>query len=105
MPRTINARSHRDDGAALTDRLRQRHCDQNVTYSSHNLSIPVTISHIRHYSAEDKLRIVLEGLRGEDSIAELCRQEGINANVDSLKPQNLQILEDGRRVWKEKFVT
>ena len=35
----------------------------------------------RHYSAEDKIRIVLEGLRGEDSIAELCRKEGINPNV------------------------
>ena len=29
----------------------------------------------------DKIRIVLEGLRGEDSIAELCRREGINSNV------------------------
>ena len=28
----------------------------------------------RHFSAEDKIRIVLEGLRGEDSIAELCRR-------------------------------
>jgi len=35
----------------------------------------------RHYSAEEKIRIVLEGLRGEDSIAELCRREGINSNV------------------------
>lgn len=35
----------------------------------------------RHYSAEEKVRIVLEGLRGEDSIAELCRREGINSNV------------------------
>lgn len=31
----------------------------------------------KHYSAEDKIRIVLEGLRGEYSIAELCRREGI----------------------------
>jgi transposase len=31
----------------------------------------------RHFSAEDKIRIVLEGLRGEDSISELCRREGI----------------------------
>ena len=31
----------------------------------------------QHYSAEDKIRIVLDGLRGEDSIAELCRREGI----------------------------
>lgn len=31
----------------------------------------------RDFSAEDKIRIVLEGLRGENSIAELCRKEGI----------------------------
>jgi transposase-like protein len=34
----------------------------------------------RHRSAEDKIRIVLEGLRGEDSISELCRREGIAAS-------------------------
>ena len=31
----------------------------------------------KRYSAEEKIRIVLDGLRGEDSIAELCRREGI----------------------------
>jgi transposase len=31
----------------------------------------------RQYSAEEKIRIVLDGLRGEHSIAELCRREGI----------------------------
>jgi|SRR5690606_35015284 len=31
----------------------------------------------RHFSAEDKIRIVIDGLRGDDSIAELCRREGI----------------------------
>jgi transposase len=35
----------------------------------------------RKYSAEEKIRIVLEGLRGEDSVAELCRREGLNQNV------------------------
>ena len=35
----------------------------------------------RHHSAEEKIRVVLEGLRGEDSIAELCRKEGINQNL------------------------
>jgi transposase len=35
----------------------------------------------KHYSAEEKIRIVLEGLRGEDSIAEFCRREGIPPNV------------------------
>ena len=31
----------------------------------------------KQYSAQEKIRIVLYGLRGEDSIAELCRREGI----------------------------
>ncbi len=31
----------------------------------------------KRYSSEEKMRTVLAGLRGEDSIAELCRQEGI----------------------------
>ncbi len=35
----------------------------------------------RRFSAEEKIRIVLEGLRGEESIAELCRRERINQNL------------------------
>ena len=35
----------------------------------------------RQFSAEEKIRIVLQGLRGEDSIAELCRREGISQNL------------------------
>ena len=35
----------------------------------------------RKYSSEEKIRIVLEGLRGEESISEICRREGINPNV------------------------
>ena len=35
----------------------------------------------RPFLAEEKIRIVLQGLRGEDSIAELCRREGINQNL------------------------
>jgi transposase len=31
----------------------------------------------KQYGAEEKIRIVLEGLRGEESIASLCRREGI----------------------------
>ena len=49
-------------------------------------SIESTVREIRRktrkkYSAEEKLRIVLEGLRGEDSISELCRREGIHQNM------------------------
>ena len=35
----------------------------------------------RKFNAEEKIRIVLAGLRGEDSIAELCRHEGIHQNL------------------------
>jgi transposase len=35
----------------------------------------------RQFSSEEKIRIVLEGLRGEDSIAELCRREGIASSM------------------------
>ncbi len=35
----------------------------------------------RRFSAEETIRIVLEGLRGEESIAALCRREGLNPNL------------------------
>jgi len=35
----------------------------------------------RKFNAEEKIRIVLAGLRGEDSLAELCRREGIHQNL------------------------
>lgn len=35
----------------------------------------------KKYSSEEKIRIVIEGLRGEISIAELCRKEGIHPNL------------------------
>src|SRR5258706_7014330 len=35
----------------------------------------------RKYNTEEKIRIVVEGLRGEASVAELCRREGINPNL------------------------
>jgi transposase len=35
----------------------------------------------RQFSAEEKIRIVLEGVRGEESIAELCRREGIASSM------------------------
>ena len=35
----------------------------------------------RRYSSEEKIRIVLEGLKGEESISELCRREGISPNL------------------------
>ncbi len=51
-----------------------------------NQSVESTVCEIRRktrkkYSAEEKVRIVLEGLRGEEKIAELCRREGIHQNM------------------------
>lgn len=49
-------------------------------------TVEATVREIRRrtrkkYSAEEKVRIVLEGLRGEHKIAELCRREGIHQNM------------------------
>ena len=49
----------------------------------------------RHFSAEDKIRIELEGLRGEDSIAELCRREGIAESL--YYSWSKEFLEAGKR--------
>ncbi len=35
----------------------------------------------KHYSSEEKIRIVLDGLRGEDRIADLRRREGISQGI------------------------
>src|ERR1700724_3226163 len=45
----------------------------------------------KQYSAEEKIRIVLDGLRGEHSIAELCRREGIAES-----PRLLHLVRSGR---------
>ena len=49
----------------------------------------------KHHSAEDKIRIVLEGLRGEDSIATLCRREGIAESL--YYAWSKEFLEAGKR--------
>ena len=48
-----------------------------------------------HYSGEVKIRILLDGLRGEDSIAKLCRREGIAQSLYYVWSN--EFLEAGRR--------
>ena len=48
-----------------------------------------------HFSAEDKIGIVLEGLRGDDSIAELCRKEGMAQSL--YYTWSKEFMEAGRR--------
>ena len=49
----------------------------------------------KHYSVEEKIRIVLDGLRGEYSIAELCRREGIAESL--YYTWSKEFLEAGKR--------
>jgi transposase len=49
----------------------------------------------KQYSAEEKIRIVLDGLRGEHSIAELCRREGIAESL--YYTWSKEFLEAGKR--------
>ena len=52
----------------------------------------------RRFSSEEKIRIVLEGLKGEESIAELCRREGISPNL--YYNWSKEFLEAGKRRLK-----
>jgi transposase len=65
----------------------------------------------KKYSAEDKVRIVLEGLRGETSIAGLCRREGIPTNLyyrwskDFLEAGKQRLVGDSERQADTRQVT
>ena len=64
----------------------------------------------RKYSAEEKIRIVLEGLRGDLAIAELCRREGISENLyyrwskDFLEAGKSRLVGDTKRGANSKQV-
>jgi len=62
------------------DTLRQR--DKQTPQSAEETIRDVRRATRRHISAEETVRIVLDGLRGEDSIAEICRKEGIADGED-----------------------
>lgn len=65
----------------------------------------------RRFSSEEKIRIVLEGLKGEESIAELCRREGISPNLyynwskDFLEAGKRRLLGDTKREATSTEVT
>jgi transposase len=59
---------------------------RSKTMAEQKKSVEATVRNIRRatrkkYTAEEKVRIVLEGLRGESPIAELCRKDGIHPNL------------------------
>jgi transposase len=58
----------------------------------------------RHISAEDQIRIVLVGLRGEDSIAELCRKEGIVERIFAWISRNRRLTREFERYASTAFV-
>jgi transposase len=59
---------------------------KGVEMAEQNNSVEATVRSIRRatrkkYTAEEKIWIVLDGLRGESTIAELCRKEGIQPSL------------------------
>jgi transposase len=62
---------------------------------SENLVRDIRRATRKHHSAEEKIRIVLDGLRGETSIAELCRREGIAESM--YYSWSKEFLEAGKR--------
>ena len=67
----------------------------NQKSSSERLVKDIRRATRRHHSAEEKIRIVLDGLRGEHSIAELCRREGIAESL--YYTWSKEFLEAGKR--------
>jgi transposase len=63
--------------------------------SSENLVRDIRRATRKHHAAEEKIRIVLDGLRGEISIAELCRREGIAESM--YYSWSKEFLEAGKR--------
>ena len=72
--------------------MRQKHGPQGLAEKHVNDGRRATR---KQYSAEEKIRIVLEGLRGEYSIAELCRREGIAQSL--YYSWSKEFLEAGKR--------
>jgi transposase len=67
-----------DEGTKMT---RKHSNKSNRTGSAEKTVKDIRRATRKNYGSEEKIRIVLEGLRGEHSIAELCRIEGINQNL------------------------
>ena len=67
------------------------------THKSHGEKVVKDIRRAtrKQYSAEEKILIVLDGLKGEDSIAELCRREGIAQSLYYSWPK--EFLEAGKK--------
>jgi transposase-like protein len=60
----------------------------------------------RQYTAEEKIRIVLEGLQGEQSVAEICRREGLNTNIYYRwigLPKQQRILGSGQKTLNRRY--
>lgn len=73
--------------------MRQKSKSQELT--SERIVKDIRRATRKQYSAEEKIRVVLDGLRGEHSIAELCRREGIAESL--YYSWSKEFLEAGKR--------
>ena len=67
----------------------------NNKRKAHNVIKDIKRKTYRAYSTEEKIRIVIEGLRGEESVANLCRKYGINDSI--YYKQSKDFLEAGKK--------
>ena len=65
-----------------------RHKDDRAPDSAEKTVRDIRRATRRQFSAEEKIRIVLEGLRGEDSIAELCRRRALPRTSTIVGPRS-----------------
>ena len=73
--------------------MRQKSKTQDLT--SERIVKDIRRATRKQYSAEEKIRVVLDGLRGEHSVAELCRREGIAESL--CYSWSKEFLEAGKR--------
>ena len=68
--------------------------------TAHSLIRDIKRGTRRKFSAEEKIRIILQGLRGEDSIAGLCRREGIAQSIYYKWSRSEEILKQRNEIKK-----
>jgi transposase len=90
--RGFPARRHREG-------IETREKSRSGSSSSERLVKSIRRTTRKQYLAEEKLRIVLDGLRGEASIAELCRREGIAGASKKIYAVKIPETLDGRLAW------
>jgi transposase-like protein len=80
-----------------------RQASKRITDSAEKTVRDIRRATRRHHSAEEKIRIVLEGLRSEVSIAELCRKEGTFTSTTNIAGRLRESVTISGRITSRSF--